>query len=241
MREGKRAKVYLAACGFSHFLLSARRASSRARCSSSALLSQRFSSSFSSLFVVQRGARRVLHNRATAHAQARDARAPARSSQPATSQQPANHLIGRLFNDKSPHLASSCVPHVVRTAMRPTRQSPPRALLSTQSTFNISSRGACFLPFLVFANPLGRHVGRFPRSSFFFLSSLPSFVVIPFSRLNRLILLRRDAATKSIASRHRAHRQQCAALWTPSLTHFLLLCSAEYWVLTRQAGRRNAR
>ena len=233
MREGKRAKVYLAACGFSHFLLSARRASSRARCSSSALLSQRFSSSFSSLFVVQRGARRVLHNRATAHAQARDARA----NQPATSKSPYWALIQRQITTPGVLMCPACGAH----SHAPNSSiSPPRAALNSIYIQHLFSR--CVLSSIPrLRKPSWPPCWPLPSLLFFFLSSLPSFVVIPFSRLNRLILLRRDAATKSIASRHRAHRQQCAALWTPSLTHFLLLCSAEYWVLTRQAGRRNAR
>ena len=192
-----------------------------------------FSSSFSSLFVVQRGARRVLHNRATAHAQARDARA----NQPATSKSPYWALIQRQITTPGVLMCPACGAH----SHAPNSSiSPPRAALNSIYIQHLFSR--CVLSSIPrLRKPSWPPCWPLPSLLFFFLSSLPSFVVIPFSRLNRLILLRRDAATKSIASRHRAHRQQCAALWTPSLTHFLLLCSAEYWVLTRQAGRRNAR
>ena len=193
MTEGKRAKVYLAACGFSNFLLSARRASSRARCSSSALLSQRFSSSFSSLFVVQRGARRVLHNRATAHAQARDARA----NQPATSKSPYWALIQRQITTPGVLMCPACGAH----SHAPNSSiSPPRAALNSIYIQHLFSR--CVLS----------SIPRLRKPSWPPCWPLPSLLFFFFVFLT---VLRRDSilSTKSAnsPSTRRRHKINCFA------------------------------
>ena len=93
--------------GFSHFLLSARRASSRARCSSSALLSLRFSSSFSSLFVVHL----VCYTTEQSHTRKRATRAHPRA---AASQQPASNQQITLLGAYSTTNHHTWRPHVSR-------------------------------------------------------------------------------------------------------------------------------